>query len=290
VNSTLNNNRINRRRRAAKRRPERAARDERPQRGWPALAARALAVAAGLAAVAAVVYVSLNARPWRLQNYTVRGMSYVTAAEIMRASGLRLGDNLFTADLRAAERRLARVPRVRRATVSRRLPGEVVITVEERPAVAALVVNGELYKVAADGVVLEPVAAAYEDLPLLTGYGYRMKVKGAYPRITRPEVADGLRVLEVVSRVDASWYAAVECCNLRTRTLAWDGGRRVVRYGADFDEGTARRLRRVFAETAAAEAVRVVYDVRFGKDVVVTGPGSAGAGEAGGGPKHAGTI
>jgi len=252
----------------------------------------AAAVIVGAAAVvgAYVVYGSATAGPWRLGGYTVRGASYMTAAEVLAAAGLAPGDNLFRIDGEAARRRLCRSPRVRGATVRRRLPAEVVIMVEERPTVAAAVINGELYKVAGDGVVLEAMAAGYEDVPVLVGERYRVRGAVAGKRLARAEVAAALGALDALAVVDRPWLAAVDYVDVNEGVIVLAAGRRRVRYGPTFDERTARRLLRVYELTTAAGGSGVVtYDVRFGADVIVTGATAPG-GNAGGGKEDDGEV
>jgi cell division septal protein FtsQ len=69
---------------------------------------------------------------------------------------------------RAAERLLTH-PRIRAATVERRLPGQVTLRVEERRPVAVLLGSQPLL-VAADGVVFRPgEGEGMADLPYVTG-------------------------------------------------------------------------------------------------------------------------
>jgi hypothetical protein len=233
-----------------------------------------------LGLLAVVVYASVTSAPWRLRGYTVRGASYLTAAEVLAAAGFQSGDNLFWMDLKRAERNLRRHPRIREAQVRRRLPAEVVITVEERPAAAALVLNGELWKVSADGVVLEPMAAGFEDVPVLVGTRYRTAAGVSGRRANRKELEEALAAIEGLGRADPAWAAAVEYVDVESRVVVLAAGRYRVKYGAGFDERTARRLRRVFEATRAKARGEVAYDVRFGADVIVTG--CAAADEAGG--------
>jgi cell division septal protein FtsQ len=251
--------------------------------------AAAAAVLAALALSGYLVYASVTSKPWRLGGYTVRGTSYLTAQEVLAAAGFEAGDNLFWADLDEAERKLCRHPRIRRAKVARRLPAEVVIAVEERPATAAFVLNGELYKVSSDGVVLGPMAAGYEDLPILVGVRYRAAQDVSGKKLSRGELGDALATLEALSRVDPAWAAAIEYVDVNDRVVALAAGRYVVKYSANFDERTARRLRRVYEATRANGHGGATYDVRFGTDVVVTYR-DARAGGAGGGSADDGAV
>ncbi|MGD8717734.1 MAG: FtsQ-type POTRA domain-containing protein, partial [Candidatus Zixiibacteriota bacterium] len=256
---------------ARKRAGRRAGRQARDDAGRRKLAT-GLGVAAACVALAFIVYVSITSAPWRLGGYTVRGASYMTSTEVMAAAGFEEGDNLFWIDLEETEERLCRHPRIRSAEVGRRLPAEVVVTVEERPAAAAMVINDSLYKVSSDGIVLEPMAAGYEDLPVIAGARYRTRTAtAAGKKIKRRELRDALAVTDGLGRVDPSWLAAVEFVDVNSSTVVLAAGRYRVRYASGFDDRTARRLRRVYEATKTRGRGPVTYDVRFGTDVIVTG-------------------
>jgi hypothetical protein len=235
-----------------------------------------------LGLLAVVVYASVTSTAWRLGGYTVRGASYLTAQEVLAAAGFESGDNLFWMDLERAERNLCCHPRIRRAEVRRRLPAEVLIAIEERPAAAALIVNGGLWKVSADGVMLEPMAEGYEDLPVLVGVRYRATGDIRGKRLNGNAIEESLAALEGLGRVDPAWTAAVDYVDVEERVVVLAAGRYRVKYGPGFEERTARRLKHVFEATRGTGRSDVTYDCRFGADVIVTGTAAAGGGEAGG--------
>jgi cell division protein FtsQ len=236
-----------------------------------------------------LVYASVNSAPWRLERYTVRGASYLTAAEVLAAADLKTGDNLFWVDLEDAEERLCRHPRIRSAEIRRRMPAEVVVEVEERPAAAAIIINGALYKISADGVVLEPMAGAYEDVPVLVGTRFRASDGVTGKKASREDVAYGLATVDALAAADPAWAAAVEYVDVEARVVVLAQGRYKLKYGPGFDEAEARRLRRVFEATRTGGGT-ITYDTRFGTDVIVTGGSSGVGGAAGGGSADDGAV
>ena len=88
---------------------------------------------------------------------------------LLRASGLRQGENLFRLDLSGAARALEAQPWVASARLSRRLPGTVVVAVtEHRPA--ALVRFGALYVLDEEGHIFKRAEADDGlDLPIVAG-------------------------------------------------------------------------------------------------------------------------
>jgi hypothetical protein len=248
------------------------------------------AVSAAAFLAAFLVYASVTSAPWRLGRYTVRGASYLTAPEILAAADLKAGDNLFWVDLEEAEERLCRHPRIRRAEIKRRMPAEVLVEVDERPTAAAIIINGALYKISADGVVLEPMAGAYEDVPVLVGTRFRASGGVTGKKASCGDVADALATVDALAGADPAWAAAVEYVDVETRVVVLARGRYRLKYGPGFDEAAARRLRRVFEATRANGGGVVTYDTRFGTDVIVTGGYCGVGGAAGGGSADDGAV
>jgi len=111
-------------------------------------------------------------------------------AEVMRWSGVRLGQNLFQVDLQQVKDNLMRVPYIGDVTVECRMPDTLSIHVEERQPVAVLVPKSRkgyrlaqsVYYLDASSVVMKPkVGERLKPLPVLTG-------------IDSEKVAEGLRL------------------------------------------------------------------------------------------------
>jgi cell division protein FtsQ len=120
-------------------------------------------------------------------------------AELIRRSGLVLGDNLFRADLPRAARAIESHPWISAALIERRLPGTLLIRVEEhRPA--ALVQAGGIYVLDDEGRLFKKADPEDGlDVPILTGLS-----RDAW-QSRRPELQ--LRLLSALHLLDA-WRAA----------------------------------------------------------------------------------
>jgi cell division protein FtsQ len=106
------------------------------------VAAAALIVAAGLVAATYTPLFAADA-------IRVRGAHHLTKAEILRASGLERGVNVFHLDADAIEARIEREPWVAEATLTKELPGTLVVTIRERVPVA-VVNDGSVERLVAD--------------------------------------------------------------------------------------------------------------------------------------------
>ena len=74
--------------------------------------------------------------PFKLADVTVEGRDYVERDAILAALNVRAGDSLLGIDLQAARKRLEAIDWVSAATVERRLPDTLYVTLKERRAVA----------------------------------------------------------------------------------------------------------------------------------------------------------
>ncbi len=92
---------------------------------------------------------------FRVQNIEVIGVSAYTPEEIIEASGIGIGDNLFFVNQASAVSNInARLPMVESARVERSLPNRILITVEESTAVAYVECEGVFWIVTGNGKLL----------------------------------------------------------------------------------------------------------------------------------------
>ncbi len=124
----------------------------------------------------------------KVEQVRVTGIRSLSAADVVRASGVRTGERILWLRLTEAERRIERIPAVESAVAERSLPGTVVIRVRERVPLARLDGARELV-VDANGAVFaaggEPVA------PVV--YGWKAKKKeGARVDVRTRRVLDAI--------------------------------------------------------------------------------------------------
>ncbi len=88
-----------------------------------------------LAAATAVVFLT----PWfHTQAVIVQGNAQVDSADLIEASTIKKGESIFAVSLSSVEERLLQIPYVKAATVKRKLPNTIVISVQESTAVARI--------------------------------------------------------------------------------------------------------------------------------------------------------
>jgi cell division protein FtsQ len=106
---------------------------------------------------------------FRLQTIEFTPTPHLSHADVMALAGVSLGDRLLSIDTDAVATRIARDPWVKRAYVSRRLPGCLVVEVSERRAAAVAALDG-LYLIEESGHPFKRASMDEADgLPVLTG-------------------------------------------------------------------------------------------------------------------------
>jgi cell division protein FtsQ len=142
----------------------------RVSRGLQLVAGAAVVVAASISvAWGARRYVTTSPR-FAVRTVLVEGERRRSAVAVADAAGVAVGKNIFALDLHHAGQLLAQDPWIERATVTRKLPSTVAISVVEREAYAAAVINGELYLATRDGDLFKKLGEDDpSDLPVVTG-------------------------------------------------------------------------------------------------------------------------
>jgi len=111
----------------------------------------------------------LRSQRFSITEVEVHGEEHRDGAAIAAESGLTVGANIFSVDLDVARARLLGDPWIAEATVVRRLPGTLVVSVSERKP-AALVALGDTFLATDDGTPFERMEPGDAiDLPLVTG-------------------------------------------------------------------------------------------------------------------------
>lgn len=127
----------------------------------------------------------------RLANVHVIGRERTQPQEILEAVALKQGEPILDFDPHAARGRLEALPWVREATVERRLPDLIYVTLSERRAMALWQLDGKLSVVDQEGQVI-PVARPedFAGLPLIVGPGAAEAAEGLFVLLaTEPELA-----------------------------------------------------------------------------------------------------
>jgi cell division protein FtsQ len=98
---------------------------------------------------------------FKVSKITVKGNSYYTADQVIQASGIEEGDNLFFVNrFSAVSKIFAKLPYIQKATVSRGLPNRVTITVTESQTVAYIPLESDMWIIDSSCKILDKTDAA----------------------------------------------------------------------------------------------------------------------------------
>lgn len=103
-----------------------------------------------------------------VSSLSVLGITRVSEGEVLARSGFTPGASILSLDLVAMREAIEELRWVRHARVQRVWPREIVISVIEREPIALARIDGQVFQVDEDGVIL-PMSGAPVDSPILNG-------------------------------------------------------------------------------------------------------------------------
>lgn len=119
--------------------------------------------------VVLATYSFLQSHYFSIQDVWVSGHQYYSTEQLLTASGIAKGQNIFACSTRQAAVRLTRLPFVQEARVKRRLPNRIEIQVREVEPVVMVKVGTQFWGVSNRGEVLGPLPDDYPPLPVVSG-------------------------------------------------------------------------------------------------------------------------
>ncbi len=220
---------------------------------------------------------------------TIETDGALTPQQVQRFAGVRVGQNIFSVDLREAQRNLELIPQVQRVEIRRELPQRLVIRVSERIAVARLQSSSRQLSDAVfyvdragvvmkpirldDGTVLQPLAA--RTLPLLTGAAL------ADVRVGRAVESDQMRrALVLLDALEQSGAGAameveqIDLSKLHHLTLTTKQ-RMTVRFDVQDFRPQLRRLNAILAWAQQHQRAVASVDLTVNRGVPVSFTGDA---------------
>ncbi|MFH0821884.1 MAG: FtsQ-type POTRA domain-containing protein [Pseudomonadota bacterium] len=186
----------------------------------------------GLLLVLMAYVLFLHMPYFNLQRVDVAGNSHLSDVEVIEAGEIEWGTNLLTMNINTVAERLKRHPWIRSASVYRRLPGQLVIEIQERMPRAILAAE-KLYYVDAQGDIFTRLLPGDPtNFPLFTGVTDQ-QVRARAGEV-RELLRDGLGVLESLDKessgLNASWIVEMRINPDEGLTLV-TGGRRLILMG-----------------------------------------------------------
>jgi cell division protein FtsQ len=227
------------------------------------------AVAACLGAAGLGVRWLLTSPRFAVATVEVRGTSRLDPAEVVAASRIRKGQNLWRLDARAAAAGVASLSAVRRAEIIRDFPNRVTIVVEERRPFT-LVHAGRLHWIDEEGVrVASEGRAVTVALPVISGL--TDEEIAAASRAPSERVLTGVRLIRTLLRAGSPLVAQISEVDVGRADgpvlYTVDGIE--VRLGAEEWDSRIPRLAGVLAQVASSGQPVSAIDLRFRDQVVL---------------------
>lgn len=207
-------------------------------------------------------------RLFRIEIMQVSGNRTLTSANVLATAGLRTGESLIGLDLAAARARLIADPRVREASLRRRLPGTIVVEITER--VPCVIVRADRdYLVDAEGaIVAEAAPGTRSDLPVLMGIE---AAAGALTARGATDLAAGIELVAAIRQVGFPAFSAIAHLDLadpNDTVIVLVSGRPLVHAGRRDAVGQLRRWRLVAPDMAQRWPELEYVDLRAEGQVV----------------------
>jgi len=213
----------------------------------------------------------------------VRTDGTLTPQQVQRFAGVRVGQNIFTVNLREAQRNLELIPQVQRVEIRRELPQRIVILVHERVAVARLQpasrqLSNVIFYVDRAGVVMKPILChdgtviqplMARSLPVLSGAALADVRVGRV--VESEQVIRALRLLDALEQSGAGAVLEVEQIDLsRPRHLTVTTRQPLtVRFDVENFRPQLRRLNAILAWAQQHRRTVVSVDLTVSRGVPV---------------------
>ncbi|MGN0493620.1 MAG: cell division protein FtsQ/DivIB [Acutalibacteraceae bacterium] len=110
-----------------------------------------------------------------IESLSAKGSAKYTSEQIIAASGINKGDNLFTASVKLDELR-EKLPYIESVKLKRNLPGSLTITVADAEAYACYYTDNKYFLVSKSGYVLENPDEKPNELTLITASGVKCEL------------------------------------------------------------------------------------------------------------------
>jgi cell division septal protein FtsQ len=183
-------------------------------------------------------------------NFTTDGA--LTREQVLTASNIAEGRNIFTIDLGKAHAALEKMPQVESAVVQRSLPNRINITLTERRPIAWIAARGDddpsssdrSFMIDARAIVLRSrvLLPEYYHLPVISGFETENLVPGK--RVGDPEIQAALELIRLTA--DNTRFQAQNIDVSKGYCLVTDQRRTKITFGLDHIDAELSRLYRCF--------------------------------------------
>ena len=201
----------------------------------------------------------------------IEGIRELDEHDILYASGLTVADNVVFFDAERTRRNVEALPYVKRCQVIGSFPATVILKIEEREAVATLMVNSRAYQLDADRFVLREYAPdEMPATPFITSVP-DLDVIALGESVDHPAVVAALEIWEAFSTTELAETLTVSELSARSENdvrMFCDEVPYEIRWGRGDWVLQAQRFNILWAAKDGYLPCAHYLDLRFGEDLV----------------------
>lgn len=140
------------------------------------------------------IYVLARSPVFEVKEVRVVGNNALSVEELVQASGINTGVNIFRLDLKSSAEKVKTIPLIKNAEINRIFPNTVEIIVKERQPLALLPVQNGFIQIDEDGVCLQKADLTSGNIPVITGINFKPPVPGE--QVESESLKNGLKVIK----------------------------------------------------------------------------------------------
>ena len=117
---------------------------------------------------------------FKVQEISITGLDKVSAGEVLSATGLREGVNIWKVKAPVLRKQITSMPRIADVQVERILPGKIRILITEKYPLAVIPYHGSYFEIASDGLIIGVKDGYKGEYPLINGLTWGSMDVGTY--------------------------------------------------------------------------------------------------------------
>ncbi len=178
-----------------------------------------------------------DSRMFLLKDVRVQGNEYVEKQDIIQLASLKPGKRLFQIPIGEVGEKVLQNPYLRGVSISRSLPSTLIISVQERQAVAYLV-DQKIYMVDEEGkMLLKKPGMLLNHLPLITGLSVQSLLQNRQPLL------EALELIKLIDAVDEDLFRFISEIHIKRGEAP---SLYLIRGGAEVNIGSDHLHRRLY--------------------------------------------
>ncbi len=163
---------------------------------------------------------------FKTEAFKVIGDTQYSTEEIINASGIALGENIFLADKETASQNIVNAfPYVEQADVSFSMPDTITIKITEgKPGYTVKYGDKQFCVVSTEGRILDNVNKKQKGLPVIKGIKLKSSAPGSYVEYDNEKNSETLQeIVESIDKCNFNKLSAIDVSNNRNINFTYDG-------------------------------------------------------------------